>query len=102
MPYRGGPLRPAYQAERVARRVGVDVGGVRDPPAADGQHQRGGGVRISTITSMWNCCGRAGSGQTGGWYSGASWKANPDVWSFSAITTQSSEWYVMGRPSSSE
>jgi len=43
-----------------------------------------------------------GSGHCGGWKSGASWKAVPEVVSLAATTAKSSSCQVMGSPSSSE
>ena len=59
-----------------------------EPAGADGQRPPAR-RSSSTITSMWNCCGTAGSGQVAGRWSGASWKPSPDVLSFAATTTKS-------------
>ena len=67
------------------RQNGCPDGSAHTEPSGDSSRRapsaatrRSASSRSSTMTSWCTCCGRPGSPHSGGWWSGASWNANPE------------------------
>jgi hypothetical protein len=78
----------------MAGRVGVHVVHLlarRQRAGTEGEHLRPCRDHVVDHDVEVELLGKSGSGHRGGLWSGASWKAIPDVVSFSAMTTQSAD-----------